>query len=92
MITLLCGTNRPNNQSQKFINTYKDLLQKRNVNCEEIHLEKMPVDLAYANDIIGTAAAELRSEIELKMIPAKKASCFCSRIQWKFSRYSQVIY
>ena len=28
MITLLCGTNRPNNQSQKFINTYKDLLQK----------------------------------------------------------------
>ena len=60
------------------------LLQKRNVNCEEMHLEKMPVDLAYANDIIGTAAAELRSEIELKMIPAKKLVVFVPEYNGSF--------
>ena len=72
MITLICGTNRPNNQSQKFINIYKMLLKERNVACEEIYLEHLPNDLAFANDIIGTATAELKNEIEQKMIPAKK--------------------
>ena len=84
MITLLCGTNRPNNQSQKFINTYKYLLKERNVDCEEIYLEKMPSDLAYANDIIGTASAELRSEIESKMIPAKKLVVFVPEYNGSF--------
>ena len=84
MITLLCGTNRPNNQSQKFINTYKYLLKERNVDCEEIYLEKMPSDLAYANDIIGTASAELRSEIESKMIPAKKLVVFAPEYNGSF--------
>ncbi|MBL4624708.1 MAG: NAD(P)H-dependent oxidoreductase [Flavobacteriales bacterium] len=72
MITLICGTNRPNNQSQKFINTYKELLNERNVDCEELYLEHLPHDLAFANDIIGTAAIELKNEIEKKIIPAKK--------------------
>ena len=84
MITLLCGTNRPNNQSQKFINTYKYLLKERNVDCEEIYLEKMPSDLAYANDIIGTASAELRSQIESKMIPAKKLVVFVPEYNGSF--------
>ena len=84
MITLLCGTNRPNNQSQKFINTYKYLLKERNIDCEEIYLEKMPRDLAYANDIIGTASAELRSEIESKMIPAKKLVVFVPEYNGSF--------
>lgn len=72
MITIICGTNRPNNESQKFVEVYKNLLNQRGETTSEVYLERLPQDLAFANDILSTASIELRNVVEKQMIPAQK--------------------
>jgi NAD(P)H-dependent FMN reductase len=72
MITLICGTNRPKNVSQKFVNLYQTLLSKRNLECNTVAMENIPKDIAFSNDIIGTASGELKSILNEKIIPATK--------------------
>ena len=59
MICIICGTNRPNNESQKFVGIYQTLLKERGVDSSVIFLEELPHDFIFANDIIGKSSVEL---------------------------------
>ncbi len=85
MITLICGTNRPKNVSQKFVNLYQTLLSKRNLECNTVAMENIPKDIAFSNDIIGTASGELKSILNEKNYSCDKTCSCCTRIQWKLS-------
>ncbi|MAX81545.1 MAG: NADPH-dependent FMN reductase [Crocinitomicaceae bacterium] len=53
MITLICGTNRPENVTSAVVKAYSELLKKRNIDHHILHLEHLPKDFVFNNDVIG---------------------------------------
>lgn len=72
MITIICGTNRPDNQSRKFVKTYQQLVIDKGYACEVIELENLPHNFAFANEIYGIHNEELEQVLNTKFIPASK--------------------
>ncbi len=52
MITIICGTNRPNSHSKKLATTYAQLLDNKGVACRLCLLEDLPHDFAF-NEMYG---------------------------------------
>jgi len=72
MITLICGTNRPNNNTSAVVRVYESLLKKSGQAVELIYLEQLPHDFAYRNAVLGDSAPELEAIIERCIRPAEK--------------------
>ena len=72
MITIICGTNRPSNETQKFVSTYKNLLLSKNQEVKELFLEKIPKDFAFNNSIYNEDSPVLDEIINNYIEPASK--------------------
>lgn len=68
MITLVCGTNRPQNITSKVVEAYFELLKSRSIDCQILSLEDLPKDFVFNNDVIGEKneafSAIVREKIE----------------------------
>lgn len=55
MITIISGTNRPENLSLKVAATIEELLTTMNQDVQVLDLRKLPSDFAFKNDVYGGA-------------------------------------
>lgn len=72
MITIICGTNRPSNETQKFVATYKKLLEAKNQEVKVLELENLPIDFAFNNSIFKIDSPELDKIINTYISPVNK--------------------
>jgi chromate reductase len=72
MITIICGTNRPSNETQKFVSTYKQLLEQNQQQVQVLNLEDLPQNFAFINSIFKQEAPELDKIIEKYISSVKK--------------------
>ena len=47
MTTIICATNRPNNQTQKIVDLYHQVLHEEGVDCRVLSMEDLPSDFLY---------------------------------------------
>ena len=64
MITIICGTNRPSNETQKFVSTYKQLLEAKDQKVNVLNLEDLPNDFVFVNSIFKKDASTLDNIID----------------------------
>jgi chromate reductase, NAD(P)H dehydrogenase (quinone) len=72
MITIICGTNRPNNETQKFVSIVEKILLERKENCQILSLEQLPKDFIFNNEIFGTNSPEFKILIDSYIKPVHK--------------------
>jgi len=72
MITVICGTNRINNETRKLCTAYCDALTAKGIEHKYFSLEDLPKDFAFNNEVMGDDALEFRSVVEKYILPADK--------------------
>lgn len=72
MITLICGTNRPNNITSKVVVAYSNLLKSRSIEHQILFLEDLPHDFAFNNDIMGKKNEDFSEMIRVNIEAADK--------------------
>ncbi|MCB0761555.1 MAG: NAD(P)H-dependent oxidoreductase [Flavobacteriales bacterium] len=71
MITIVCGTNRPNSNSHKIAAFYSAELEKQGVEWSYVQLEDLPRDFLFA-DMFGNRTGYMQQLIDEKIQPASK--------------------
>lgn len=63
MITVIAGTNRPENNSQRVANIYQRLLHQMGEEAQVLLLENLPSDFAFNNGVYGGSSPELEKVV-----------------------------
>ncbi len=71
MITVICATHRPKNQTQKVVWRYKKLLESHNQEVKVLYMSELPRDFVYA-DSFGNRTDRTEVLLEEKIVPAEK--------------------
>lgn len=71
MITLICATHRPKNQTQQVVKKYADILRQEGQSVSIFEMDELPEDFLVQNTI-GQDPEGLDHIIGAKIIPAKK--------------------
>lgn len=71
MITIICATNRPKNQTLKVVSTYERLLKEAGEDPIIFRMDELPNDFI-VSDLFGQRSAEVEALLESKIIPAKR--------------------
>lgn len=71
MITIICATHRPQNQTQKVVQLYKSLLDNARVEASVLHMSELPENFVYA-DSFGNRTANTKDLLSEKIEPASK--------------------
>lgn len=73
MITIICGTNRPNSETAKFSKKYFDLFTAKGANVKLLELEKIPHDWFFSEMYSSNTQAKSIAAIQEEYIfPAEK--------------------
>ncbi|MFT4759745.1 MAG: chromate reductase [Paraglaciecola sp.] len=64
MITIICGTNRPNSETAKFSKKYFDLLKAKGTDVKLLELEKIPHDWFFAEMYDSKKQAESIAKVQ----------------------------
>ncbi len=71
MITLICATHRPKNQSINIVNAYLALLIELGEQVSVLNMKELPNDLL-VGESFGNRSMEMQRLIEAKVMPAEK--------------------
>lgn len=71
MITVICTTNRPKNQTIKIVQKYVELLDNKGVENKMLSMESLPADFII-NDSYGNRTEEFERLIDEYLTPAEK--------------------
>lgn len=71
MITLICATHRPQNQTQKIVRFYKEILTAEGYQPAVLMMNELPEDFVYS-DSFGKRNTPTAALIEEKLGPAEK--------------------
>ncbi len=71
MITVICGTHRPKNVTQKIVDKYCELLRDSGVETQLFQLAELPADFV-VSDSFGERNPSTQEIIETKLKPADK--------------------
>lgn len=71
-MTLICGTNRPNNVTSKVVKAYSALLITHNIQHEIVYLTELPKDFAFNNDVMGEKSPVFSQVVQEKIAPSDK--------------------
>lgn len=71
MITIICATHRPKNQTNKVVLLYKEILEARGVKVKVLQMNELPQDFLYS-DSFGNRTSFTDELIEDKLLPAEK--------------------
>ncbi len=71
MITIICGTNRPKNQTVKVVSLYESLLLERGQDVTILQMDELP-DNYSVSDTYGSRSSEVVEILSKKIIPADK--------------------
>ncbi len=72
MITVISGTNRPNNTTYKVAKVYYDLLIKNGADAKLLSLTDLPADFAFNNDVYGEKSTVFSAVVKEFISPAEK--------------------
>jgi len=71
MVTLICATHRPLNQTQKVVNAYSNLLENKGVEHKVFSLEDLPESFFSGVPFSGTSLG-LQSVLDTFIVPSQK--------------------
>jgi NAD(P)H-dependent FMN reductase len=71
MITLICATHRPKNQTQRVVAYYKEILEKQYKEVKVLYMSELPQNFVYA-DSFGNRTNDTEQLIAEKIVPAQK--------------------
>ncbi len=72
MVTIISGSNRPENLSQHFGMHYKKCLDERLVSSQLLSLEHLPKDFIFRNSVFDRSNPELEDIVQKFVEPAEK--------------------
>jgi len=84
MITVICATNRPDNQTQKIALAYIDLLKKHGENVNYFSMEELPGNFIQA-EMYGNRSENFRQLLDSKIVKAEKLVVVCPEYNGTFS-------
>jgi NAD(P)H-dependent FMN reductase len=64
MITIICGTNRPQNNTSIIVKAYADMLKSKGNATQILWLEDLPADFIFKNEVLGGASDKLKKIAE----------------------------
>ena len=71
MITVICGTHRPKNTTQKIVDKYCELLREAGAEVKLFQLQELPPDFV-VSDSFGERSEQTELIIHEKLVPAEK--------------------
>jgi NAD(P)H-dependent FMN reductase len=71
MITIICATHRPKNQTQKIVDRYEKILKDLHQEVKVFYLSELPENFVVA-DSFGQRTEETNKLIEQKLLPAER--------------------
>lgn len=72
MITIICGTNRPQNVTKHIAALYESKLQVNGVETKLLTLEDLPHDFAFNNDVYGDTSEGFHKVVQEYIVHAEK--------------------
>lgn len=70
MISIICATNRPKNQTQKVVDLYKSLLEAQGEACQVLGMNQVPADFI-VSESYGNRSEEFEGLVSQYLIAAK---------------------
>lgn len=71
MITIICATNRPKNQTLKVVDLYRELLSEKDENIEVFRMDELPENFI-VSDAFGNRTEEVSELLNSKIVPADR--------------------
>lgn len=71
MITIICATHRPKNQTLKIVSAYNEILRELGANTEILQMSEMPREFLWS-DSFGERTPHVDALIKRKLLPATK--------------------
>lgn len=71
MITIICATHRPQNQTRKVVAKYRQILESLGQEVTEFNMSELPPDFVF-QDSFGNRSAATEKLIEQKLMPASR--------------------
>lgn len=71
MITVICGTHRPKNQTLRVVKKYIEILKGLNQEVDVLSMDELPTDFL-ASDTFGKRTLEVEQLVQHKLIPAER--------------------
>lgn len=71
MITIICATNRPKNQTLKVVSVYRRLLEEQGEEVKVFRMDELPGDFMIT-DLFGERSAVVDKLLEEKLIPSER--------------------
>lgn len=71
MTTLICATHRPQNQTQRIVNYYQQLLEESHEEVQRLDMSDLPRDFPYA-DSFGERSQTTDDLLRKKILPASR--------------------
>ena len=72
MITVICGTNRPSNETQIFAKHFMNVLAEKQQHAKYLGLENLPLDFAFNNAVFGVENLILENIVDEFIVPSEK--------------------
>lgn len=71
MITIICATHRPQNQTLKVVSAYEELLKQQGCDTAVFRLDELPDDFIIS-DVFGNRSDVVQQIMDEKIVPAEK--------------------
>ena len=72
VITVICGTNRPQNVTRHIASLYSAQLEAKGVEVKLLSIEDLPKDYAFNNDVYGETSEGFHQIVQEFIVPAEK--------------------